>query len=160
MTSAPILQSGVRLDVGRDEGRRAHGSEVLRVLLIVPQFLAGNAHHLHGDAAKSDIVHVRLDMGARPGKPHPAAIGRRRREQSLAQLVRQALMDDEFAAHEAVGLRVACSLESAARKVAHEMAAHLVDHRLHRLVFAGQRRLLGEANIFAAAQRILDPCDE
>ena len=69
-------------------------------------------------------------------------------------------MDDELAAHEPVGLRVACSLESAARKVAHEMAAHLVDHRLHRLVFAGQRRLLGEANIFAAAQRILDLCYE
>ena len=40
------------------------------------------------------------------------------------------------------------------------MAAHLVNHRLHRFVFAGQRRLLGEANIFAAAQRILDLCYE
>ena len=69
-------------------------------------------------------------------------------------------MDDEFGAHEPVGLRVACALKSAARKVAHEMAAHLVDHRLDRLVFAVKRRLLGEANIFAAAQRILDLCYE
>jgi hypothetical protein len=79
-----------------------------------------------------------------------------RREQPLAQLVRQALRDDELAAHKAVGLRVARALKSAARKVAHEMAAHLVDYRLHRLVFAEQGRSLGEANILAAAQRILD----
>ncbi|HTT83811.1 MAG TPA: hypothetical protein VMF67_10050 [Rhizomicrobium sp.] len=35
------------------------------------------------------------------------------------------------------GLRVARALKSAKRKVAHEIAPHLVDHRLHRLVFAG-----------------------
>ena len=155
MPAAPILQPGVRLDVGSDEGRRAHRGEVLRVLLIVPQLLARNAHDLQGDAAKSDIVDIRLDMRSGTRKAHPAAIGRGRREQPLAQPVRQAVMNDELATHKAVGLRIASPLKSAARKVAHEMAAHLVDHLLHRLVFARQGHLLGEANILTAAQRIL-----
>src|SRR6185312_12770652 len=116
MPAAPILQPSIRLDVRGDEGRGAHGSKVLRVLLIVPKLRARNAHDLRGNAAKSDVVHVRLDMRSGTRKAHPAAIGSGRRKQPPAQLVRQVLMDDELAAHEAMGLRVARPLESAARK--------------------------------------------
>ena len=153
MPAAPILQPRVRLDVGRDEGRGADGGEILRVLLVVPQLLARNAHDLDADAAEADVVDVRLDM--RPGtrEAHPAAIGRGRREQALAQPFGQAVVDAELAAHEPMRLGVARPLETAAGKVAHEMPAHLVDHRLYVLVLAGERRLLGEADGFPAALR-------
>ena len=157
MAPAPVLQPRVRLHVRGDEGRRADGGEVLRVLLVVPQLLARHAHDLDADAAEADVVDVRLDMRPGPGEAHPAAIGRRRREQPVAQVLGQAVVDRELAAHEPVRLGVAGPLEAAAGKIAHEMPAHLVDHRLRTLLLAELRRLLGEADVLPAAPDVLEP---
>jgi hypothetical protein len=75
-------------------------------------------------------------------------------------MVGQSVMDDQFAAHDAMRLGVAGALHTALREIDDEMAAHLVDHRLQMLFFAGLRRFFGEADILAAALQVDEPREE
>ena len=79
-------------------------------------FSPGTPIDLDADASETDIVDVGLDM--RPGarETDPAAIGLRRCEQPMAQVLGQAVVDRKLAAHEAVCLGVARPLEPAARE--------------------------------------------
>src|SRR5258708_34639381 len=121
---------------------------------VLPQFGALNAHHLDADADKPDVVDMRLDVRAGAGKTDPAAVGLWRREQSMPEGFRQVVGNDQFTAHEAVGLGIAGAFEAARREIQHQMTTHFVDHGLDILILAGLRRLLSQGDILAAAREI------
>src|ERR1700732_3752488 len=153
----PVLQSGIGFDVRRNECRRANGREILGVLFVIPQFFTIHSHHFDAEADKSDVVDIRFDMRSGTGKADPAAIGLRRREQSVPEIAGQVVVNDQFAANKAVRLGIAGALEAASREIADQMTTHLVDHGLNVLIFAWLQRLFRQSDVLAAALKI-DQC--
>ena len=156
------LQVRVRARVRRHERRRRHAEHVLRVflpaLLPLPQQLAaGNPHQLDADAHEPHVVDVGRHVWPRPGEAHPGAIGLGLREDAVTELRRQAVVDDELRAHDAMGLGVAAALESARLPEPAHLRLEGVDDRLGHRFFVRLDPFLGELQSFVRALPV-DQC--
>src|SRR5439155_25524425 len=98
--------------VRRDEGRRRHAEKVLGEFLLVHELRAWHAHQLDADAHEPDVVDVGRDVRSRAGKTYPCPKTLRLGKYAATHRLRQAVVDDEFAAHDAVRLVVPSPLET------------------------------------------------
>src|SRR6266568_5465206 len=105
-----LLQQEIPYYVRCGKGRRADRKEVLGSVFVRQQLLARYAHHLDTDAHYGVVVQVGWCEWSGPGEAHPRRVTRRRGEQAVAQGIRQVVAHCEFAAHNAVGLGVPCTL--------------------------------------------------
>ncbi len=145
------LQLRVGAHVGRDEGRRRNAEHVLGELLLVHQLRAGDAHQLDADAHEADVVDVGGDVRARAREAHPRAVGLRLGEDAVPELCRQAVVDDELGADDAVRLGVAAALEAARLPEQAHLLLEAGDDRVDELLFARKRLLLGERQLLVDA---------
>src|SRR5206468_5326916 len=106
------LQLRVRACVGGDERGWRNAEHVLRELFLVHELWPRHAHELDADAHEAHVVDVRRDVRTRAGKTHPRAIRSRLGKYPAPQIRREIIVHDEFAAYDAVGLRIAAALES------------------------------------------------
>ena len=100
---------------------------------------------------KPDIFDVRRDVGAGTGKAHPGPVGPRLRVDAVPQLGRQAVVDDELAAHDAVRLRVAAALEAAGLPEQPHLLVEARDDRVEIGLFVRDRLFLGDRQSFVRA---------
>ena len=81
-------------------------------------------------------------------------------EDAVAELGRQAVVDDELGAHDAVRLGVAAALEAARLPEPAHLLLEAGDDRVDELLFVGQRLLLGELQAFVDALPVDQRGDE
>ena len=98
--------------------------------------------------------------GPGPEKRTQAGKAARLGENAMPKLRRQALMDAQLAAYDAVRFRVASALEAARLPQPCELLAEAIDDRLEALCLPWLQRFLGEREIFAWSTRIDQRCDE
>src|SRR5262249_41831115 len=82
-------------------------------LFLVHQLWSGHAHQFDTDAHETHILDVWSDIGTGPRKTNPCAIRVGLRENAVAQLRREIIMNDKLAAHNAMRFGVATSFEPA-----------------------------------------------
>src|SRR5215831_4577460 len=106
------LKLRIRLDIGGDKGRWRNAEHILREPLLVHQLRSRYSHQLDADAHEADVIDVGRDVGTRPRESYPRTVGLRLRKDAAAHILGQAIVDDELAADDPVGLGVASALES------------------------------------------------
>src|ERR1017187_9105081 len=62
------LQLRISVGIGRHKRRRGNTEHVLRELFLVHQLRPGHAEQLDADTHEADIVDIRCNVRARPGK--------------------------------------------------------------------------------------------
>src|SRR6476661_7540236 len=129
------LQLCVGFRIGRDESRRGNAEHVLRELLFLHQFWTGYAHQLDTDAHEAHIVDIGSDVGAGTGEADPGPESLRLGIDAVTQLRWQVVMDDEFGAHDAVGLGVSPALVTAGLPKAAQLRLKTLNNRIEMRLF-------------------------
>src|ERR1035441_2721965 len=145
------LQLRVGVGIGRNEGRRGDAEHVLRELLLVHQLPPGHTHQLDADTHEANIVDIRCNIRARPGKADPRPVRARLRIDAVTQLRGETVVNDKLPAYDAMRLRISPSLKPARLPEQSHLLFEARDDRVEVRLFIRQRLLLGDLQAFIRA---------